>query len=143
MYTWHAFGFLLLDAPNQIKIKPATKGNRTMLKRKPYVEQHKTAAESQLVIHEETLKSIGMTEKQIQRDSRVRHIKGKIRQAKQQLAGIAELEVLIARKAEIKLEKQALEKVSQPKKRRAPEPEVKKAKKVKKEKKMAAAGAEE
>lgn len=113
-----------------------------MLRRKPYVEQHKTTAENQLAVHEETLKSMGMTEKQILRDSRVRHIKGKIRQAKQQLTGIAELEALIARKAEIKLEKQALEKENQPKKRRAPEPEVKKAKKEKKEKKMAAAGAE-
>ncbi len=107
------------------------------------MEQHKKTAENQLAVHEETLKSMGMTEKQIQRDSRFRHIKGKIRQAKQQLAGIAELESQIARMAEIKLEKQALEKGSQPKKRRTPEPEVKKAKKEKKEKKMAAAGADE
>lgn len=113
-----------------------------MLRRKPYVEQHKTTAENQLAVQEETLKSMGMTETQIKRHSRVRHIKGKIRQAKQQLAGIAELEALIARKAEIKIEKQALQKVSPPKKRRAPEPEIQKTKKEKKEKKMAAVRAD-
>ena len=107
-----------------------------MLRRKPYVEQHKATAENQLALKEETLKSMGRTETQIKRDSQVRQIKGKIRQAKQQLAGLAELESQIARKAEIKIEKQALKKVSQPKKRRAPEPEIKKARK---EKKVAAA----
>ena len=114
-----------------------------MLRRKPYVEQHKTAAENQLAVKEETLKSMGMTETQIKRDSRVRHLKGKIRQATQQLAGLAELESQIARMVEIKIEKQALEKVSQPKKKRAPEPEIKKARKERKEKKMADAQAEE
>ena len=110
-----------------------------MLRRKPYVEQHKATAENQLAEKEETLKSMGMTETQIKRDSRVRHIKGKIRQAKQQLTGLAELESQIASMAEIKLEKQALKKVSQPKKRRAAEPEIQKTKKEKKEKKMASA----
>ena len=110
-----------------------------MLRRKPYVERHKATAENQLAVHEETLKSMGMTETQIKRDSRVRHIKGKIRQAKQQLKGLAELESQIDRMAEIKLEKQALKKESQPKKQRAPEPEIKKSKK---EKKVAAGGAD-
>jgi hypothetical protein len=114
-----------------------------MLRRKPYVEQHRTAAENQLAEKEEMLKSMGMTEAQIKRDSQIRHIKGKIRQAKQQLAGLAELESQIARRAEIKIEKQALAKVSQPKKRRAPEPEIKKARKEKKEKRLAAAQADE
>ncbi len=100
-----------------------------MLRRKPYVEQHKATAENQLAVHEETLKSMGMNETQIKRDSRVRHIKGKIRQAKQQLKGLAELESQIARMAEIKLEKQARKKESQPKKQR--EPEIKKSKKGK------------
>ena len=78
------------------------------------------------------LKSKGMTEKQLQRDAKVRHFKGKIRQAKSQLAGIAELEQLIARKAEIKAEKLAAPKTSQPKKRHVPDPAIKKAKKEKK-----------
>ena len=113
-----------------------------MLRRKPYVEQHKATAENQLAVHQETLKSMGMTETQIKRDSRVRHIKGKIRQAKQQLKGLAELESQIARMAEIKLEKQALKKESQLKKKRAPEPEIKKSKKEKKEKKVASTRAD-
>jgi hypothetical protein len=100
-----------------------------MLRRKPYVERHKTIAENQLALQEEMLKSKGMTETQIQRDSRIRHFKGKIRQAKHQLAGITELEGLIAHKAEIKIEKQALQKVSQPKKRHTADPATKKAKK--------------
>jgi hypothetical protein len=111
-----------------------------MLRKKPYAEQHKTAAEKQLAVQEETLKSQGMNDKQIQRDAKVRHFKGKIRQAKHQLAGIAELEELIARKAEIKAEKLAVQKVSQPKKRHAPDPANKKAKK---EKKKTAANADE
>jgi hypothetical protein len=110
-----------------------------MLRRKPYVEQHKTTAENQLADKVATLKSMGMTETQIKRDSRVRHIKGKIRQANQQLKGLAELESQIARMAEIKIEKQALKKESQPKKRRAPEPEIQKTKKEKKEKKKPSA----
>lgn len=121
-------------------LKPACQGNRTMLKRKPYVEQHKTTAEKQLVLQEDMLKSKGMTETQIQRDSRVRHLKGKIRQAKHQLTGIAELEEMITRKAEIKIEKQAFQKASQPKKRHTADPASKKAKK---DKKIAAARAGE
>jgi exonuclease VII large subunit len=77
---------------------------------------------------------------QIKRDSPVGHFKAKIRQAKQQLTGLVELESQIARRAEIKIEKQALAKVSQPKKRRAPEPEIEKARK---EKRLAAAQADE
>jgi hypothetical protein len=102
------------------------------------VEQHKATAENQLAVKEETLKSMGMTETQIKRDSQVRHIKAKIRQASQQLAGLAELESQIARMAETKIEKQALKKVGQPKKQRATEPEIKKARKEKKEKRIAA-----
>ena len=111
-----------------------------MLRKKPYAEQHKAIAIKQLAVQAETLKSKGMTEAQIQRDARVRHFKGKIRQANHQLAGITELENLIARKAEIKTEKLVLQKVSQPKKRQAPDPATKKAKK---EKKMTAVQAAE
>ncbi len=110
-----------------------------MLRKKPYIEQHKTTAEKHLALQAEMLKSKGMTEKQIQRDSRVRHLKGKIRQAAHQLSGIAELEEMIARKAEIKIEKQAHQKERQPKKRHTADPATKKAKK---DKKMAAARAE-
>ncbi len=103
-----------------------------MLKRKPYVEDHQAAAANQLAARVESLKSEGMTEAQIQRDARVRHFKGKLRQARNQLAGIAELEKLIARKAEIKAEKLAAPKTSPPKKQVAPDPVKKKAKKEKK-----------
>ncbi|MCB2147680.1 MAG: hypothetical protein KQI81_14480 [Deltaproteobacteria bacterium] len=102
-----------------------------MLKKKPYIEERKTVTEEQLLGRVETLKSIGMTESQIQRDAQVRHFKGKIRQAKHQLAGILELESQIARKKEIKAEKLAAPKVAPPKKRHAQDPVKKKAKREK------------
>jgi hypothetical protein len=111
-----------------------------MLRKKPYTEEHETVATKHLAARVEALKSKGMTETQIQRDTKVRHFKGKIRQAKHQLAGIVDLEKLIARKAEIKAEKLAAQKTSQPQKQHAPDPAKKKAKK---EQKIAAAKADE
>jgi len=105
------------------------KENPIMLRQKPYTEEHKANAEKQLAAHVETLKSMGMTEAQIQRNATVKHINGKIRQAKRQLAGIAQLETEIARRAEIKAEKQAAPKIAEPKKKHAPDPAKKKAKK--------------
>lgn len=116
------------------------KENPIMLRKKPYTEEHKATAEKQLAAHVETLKSKGMTEAQIQRNATVKHIKGKIRQVKRQLAGIAKLETEIARSAEIKAEKRAATKTVAPKKKHAPDPAKKKAKK---EKPLAAAAADE
>jgi hypothetical protein len=115
------------------------KGNPIMLRKKPYIEDRKTVTEKQLLGRMETLKSTGMTETQIQRDAQVRHFKGKIRQAKHQLAGILELENQISRKKEIKAEKLAAPKVAPPKKRHAQDPVKKKAKR---EKQIASAAAE-
>ncbi len=103
-----------------------------MLRKKPYIEERKTISEKHLLARVETLKSKGMTATQIQRDVRVRHCKGKIRQAKHQIAGILELEKQIARKEEIKAEKLAAPKATPPKKRPAQEPAKKKAKMEKK-----------
>jgi len=102
-----------------------------MLRKKPYIEGRKTLTEKQLMGRVETLKSIGMTETQIQRDAQVKHFKGKIRQANHQLAGISELEKLITRKEEIKAEKLAAPKAALPKKRHAQDPVKKKAKREK------------
>ena len=100
-----------------------------MLRKKPYVQEHKTTAEKQLAERVQTLQSEGVTEPTIRRDARVRHFKGKIRQATQQLAGIAELEKQMAHKAEIKAEKMALPKTEPPKKQHSANPEKKKVKK--------------
>ena len=76
-----------------------------MLRKKLYIEKDKTTAEKRLTARLELLKSNGMTDVHIQRDAAVRHFRGEIRQAKDRLASIAELEELTARKAEIKAEK--------------------------------------
>lgn len=111
-----------------------------MLRKKPYIERDKALAERHLVARLETLKSKGMTDVQIQRDATARHFKGEIRQAKYRLACIAELENLMARKAEIKAEKLAAPKVEQPRKRRAAGP-IKQ--KIRAERKAVAVEAEE
>ena len=110
-----------------------------MLRKKPYIEERKTVTEKKLLGRMETLKSVGMTEIQIQRDAQVRHLKGKIRQAKHQLAGISELENQITRMEEIKAEKLAAPKTAPPKKRPAQDPVKKKAKR---EKQIASAAAD-
>jgi hypothetical protein len=109
--------------------------NQVMLKRKPYAQEHKATAEKELAAYLETLKSEGMTEAQILRNATVKHIKGKIRQSMHQLTAIEALENQIARKAEVKAEKQAAPKINPPKKKHAPDPLKKK---VKKEKPVAA-----
>jgi len=111
-----------------------------MLNRKPYVENHKNLAESKLVARLEFLKSKGMTAVQIQRDATVKHIKAKMRKARNQLADIAKLESQIAQKAEIKAQKLAAPKTDPPKhKRSVSDPEKKRAQRAKK---LAAATAE-
>lgn len=103
-----------------------------MLKEKPYIELRKAVAEKRLALRMETLQSQGASEKQIQRDTKVRHFKGKIRQAQHQLADITELERLIARKAEIKTEKRAAGKAQHPHEQHAPNPDKRKAKRERK-----------
>lgn len=105
------------------------KESQIMLRKKPYILEHKASAEKALAAHIETLNSRGVTEPQIQRNGTVKLLKGKIRQATHQLAGIAALEKQIARKAEVKAEKLAAPKISAPKKKQVPDPAKKKAKK--------------
>lgn len=106
-----------------------------MLKKKPYIEEHKRTAEKQLAERVAALQSKGKAERDIQRDAAVRHFRGKIRQAAYRLAEIADVERQMARKAEIKAEKLAQPKVEPPKKRHSADPGKKK---VKKERKPAA-----
>ena len=111
-----------------------------MLTKKPHIESHKRLAESRLAARLEILKSKGISAVQIQRDTAVKHFKAEIRKAKYQLADIAELELQIAQKADIKAKKLAAPKVEPPRHKRASSnPEKKRAKK---EKKIAAATAE-
>jgi hypothetical protein len=111
-----------------------------MLNRKPYIENHKQLAESKLAARLEILKTKGISAVQIQRDTTVKHFKAEIRKAKYQLANIAKLESQIAQQAEIKAKKLAAPKVEPPKHKRASsDPEKKR---VKKEKKIAAAAVE-
>ena len=93
-----------------------------MLRKKPYIEKDKADAEKLLVMRLEMLESTGMSKLQMQRDATIRHYKGEIRQARERLASIAELEKLMAKKAEIKAEKLAAPKVNPPRKRHAADP---------------------
>jgi len=111
-----------------------------MLNKKPHIENHKTLAESKLAARLEALKSRGLSDLQIQRDSTIKHFRAEVRKARFQLANIANLESEIVRRAEEKAIKLAAPKTDHPKpKRSAPDPMKKKAKK---EKKIAAASAE-
>jgi hypothetical protein len=107
-----------------------------MLNKKAYIENHRKLAEKKLSARLEMLKSKGMTELQIQRDAKVKHFKAEVRKARHQLAGIADLEAQIVRKAEIKAEKLAAPRQDHPKHKRAADPAKKR---VKREKKLAAA----
>ena len=68
-----------------------------MMSKKPYIEKARTVAETKLAARVETLKTKGMSDKQIQRDTVARQFKGKIRQARHQLACIADLEQMTIR----------------------------------------------
>ena len=108
-----------------------------MLRKKPHIDSHKSTAEKELESVVESLKTRGMSDAQIKRNSKVRHYQAKVRQAKHQLAVIAESEALEAQKAETKARKLTLPEKVKPMHKRAPgEPGKKKAKK---EKKMTAA----
>jgi hypothetical protein len=108
-----------------------------MLNKKPYIENHKHLAESNLAARLELLKSQGKTAVQIKRDPTVRHFRAEARTARNRLADIAKLESQIARQAEVKAQKLAAPKADHPKgKRSGLDPEKKRAKR---EKKLAAA----
>ena len=100
-----------------------------MQRKKPFIEERKAVVEKQLAAMVGQMTSAGLSEKEIQHNAAVRHLQGEVRQAKHQLASIAALVEQTARKAEIKAEKLAAPKVSPPKKKHAPNPAKKKAKK--------------
>jgi hypothetical protein len=122
-------------------LKLSLEGKLTVLKQKPYMEQRKTAAEQQLAARVETLKARGESEERIRRDIKVRHFGAKARQARRQLADITELERLIARRSEIKAEKQASPTPAPARKKRVPSPEKNRAREEKR--KMAKAADED
>jgi len=107
-----------------------------MLNRKPFIEDHRKAAEGKLAARLELLKTKGLDDKVIQKDTKIKQYKAKIRKAKNQMAGIGAMETLVSEKAEAKAQKAAAAK--------APRQEPKKAaksaapKKPKKEKKAVA-----
>lgn len=111
-----------------------------MLNRKPYIENHKKDAETKLTARLEFLKTKGMPAERIQRDPSVKHFRAEIRKARYQLADIAKLELQIAEKAEMKAKKLAAAKTEHPKHKRSAADPLKK--RVKREKKLAAAAAE-
>ena len=93
-----------------------------MLSKKRSIENHKQEAEKLLTERTTALQTQGVDAARIQRDARVRHLKGRLRQAKHQLADIAALEAMLAQRAEKKAAKLAAPKVDPPKKRSAPNP---------------------
>ena len=109
-----------------------------MLKRKPYIEDHKRAAEAELRKRLEILKAKGVSDTEIQRDPQIKHYRAEIRQANHQLAEIAQTEAFILRKAEIKAQLAAAPKTDHRKsKRSAPMTGKKWTKREKKEKETA------
>jgi hypothetical protein len=108
-----------------------------MLNRKPFIEDHRKASEGKLAARLELLKTKGLDDKVIQKDTKIKQYMAEIRKAKHQMAGIGAMEALVSEKVEAKAQKMAATK--------APRQEPKKAaksaapKKPKKEKKAAAA----
>jgi hypothetical protein len=114
-----------------------------MMKKKPYIEDHKKIARQKLTVLKEILKARGMSPEQIQKDPKARHYRAQIRQADDRLAEIARLEAQTARKADIKAQKLAAPKTEAPKKKRRPvDPVPKRAKREKKIASMTAEAAE-
>lgn len=93
-----------------------------MLKKKSAIERHRREADVNLAARVDALKAKGMTEAQIQRDAVVRHCRGKIRQARFQLARIEQVEAMNARQADTKAARQAARKLDSPRKRRPADP---------------------
>jgi hypothetical protein len=107
-----------------------------MLRKKPHIRSHLETARNQLSERIAALAARGMTDTQIQRDSKVKHYKGEMRQARHQLAVIAGIESRNAEKAEIKARKKDAAQTEPPRRKRGV-PETA-GKKTKKEKKAAA-----
>lgn len=103
-----------------------------MLKKKPHIEERKAIVEKQLAGRQAFLESAGMTADGILQDVKVRHFRAKLRQARRQLADIAELEETIARKAEIKSERPTAQKAVKAHKKLA-NPQKKRDKRLRKE----------
>jgi hypothetical protein len=78
-----------------------------MLRKKPSIEKRKGTAERDLAARKEALASKGVPATDIERDTVVRHLKAKIRQARRQLEDIARQERWIEGKAESKAEEPA------------------------------------
>ncbi len=114
-----------------------------MANKKPNIENRKVVAGKKLSTRVAFLESEGMSADKIQRDFKVRQFKADVRKANRQLTDIAELESLLAQRAEEKARKLAAPEAAPPKKKRSPSDPT--GKKAKKERKMAAetAGADE
>ena len=110
-----------------------------MLSKKPHFENHKTQAESMLAVRLEILKSKGISDLQIKKDSKVKHYRAEIRKARYQLADIAKLEAQIVQKAETKAAKLAAPKIDHAKLKGSSSDHEKK--RAKRERKLAAAEA--
>ena len=108
------------------------------LHKKPYIENKKEAAVKKLALRLEALKAQGLDETTIQKDTAVRQIKAAIRQAKHQMARIAEIEALDRKKAEAREEKRNAPKVAPPKAKKGQQGESHR--KAKREKKQAMQG---
>jgi len=105
------------------------------LHKKPHIENKKEASVKKLALRLEALQAQGLDEKTILKDSVVRQIKATIRQAKHQMARIAEIEALDRKKVEAREEKRNAPKETRPKAKKSPQGESnRKAKKEKKEK---------
>jgi len=105
------------------------------LHKKPHIENKKEASVKKLALRLEALKAQGLDEKTIQKDGAVRKIKAAIRQAKHQMARIAEIEALDRKKAQAREEKRNAPQETRPKAKRGPQGEWnQKAKKEKKQK---------
>jgi len=85
-----------------------------MLHRKPHIESHLRSTEKLLAEHLKLLTTNGEDSERIIKNSQVRHLKAKIRQAKKQLATIASLETQMAEKVETRTRKEAAAKSEEP-----------------------------
>jgi len=108
------------------------------LHKKPHIENRKESSVKKLALRMEALKAQGLDERTIQRDATVRQIKAAIRQAKHQMARLAEIEALDRKKAETREEKRNAPKEARPKIKKAPQGESHR--KAKREKKRSMQG---
>lgn len=73
--------------------------------RKLHIETRKEDAQRKLTARQETLKAQGVDGEALQKDTAVRQIRAAIRQARRQMARIAEIEELDRKKAEAREQK--------------------------------------